>query len=183
MPSRRLHRVFLLRAGARAGEPGHPLHVPASRQGRGRIDNPDLYSTLYVSDAPAGAVAEAFGRIPMWTTAMFSVSDAVRALVTYRLSGDDRVLDLDDPAVLASHDIRPSRVVTRDRVVTQAWAYAIYRERRWAGVRWWSYYDSKWASVGLWDMKGLHVLEVEPLGRDHPAVEEAGEVLARAWID
>jgi hypothetical protein len=63
-----LYRVFPYLADAAKSEPGGALYVPP--QGGGRIDNPGKYSVLYLSDAAAGAVAEAFGRFPEWTPAI-----------------------------------------------------------------------------------------------------------------
>jgi hypothetical protein len=33
-------------------------------------------------------------------------------------------------------------------------AQRIYERREWMGVRWWSYYDPRWVSAGLWDTEG-----------------------------
>lgn len=183
---RRLYRVIVWAAGSRTGRPGHPMYLPRELQGAGRVDNPELYTTLYVSTAPAGAIAEAFGRLPVWRPSMFGVPGlmpgAVRALATYRL-GDDRVLDLDDPQPLLHRALRPSRVVTRDRAVTQRWARAIFGEGRWAGVAWWSYYDPVWTSVALWSHRALTPeRRVMPLSPDHEAVTEAATILNRIWL-
>jgi hypothetical protein len=53
-----LYRVFPFHPDSSADKPGGALYVPP--QGAGRIDNPDLYTVLYLSDAPVGAIAEAF---------------------------------------------------------------------------------------------------------------------------
>lgn len=103
-----------------------------------------------------------------------------RALGTYELPDRAGVLDLDDPDALKRLGLRPSDVVTRDRLVTQRWALAAYRDHRWIGVRWWSYYDPRWYSYGLWDRRYLTVTGVEPLTLEHPAVLEAATVLPRA---
>lgn len=70
-------------------------------------------------------------------------------LVTFDLGADRTLLDLDDPAALAERGLRPSRVVTRDRQMTQAWAAAIHAEGSWAGISWWSYYDPEWRPAGF----------------------------------
>lgn len=182
---RKLYRVIAWVPGARATEPGHPMYLPCAFQGAGRIDNPDLYTTLYLSTDPAGAIAEAFGRIPAWSASMFAVpglAAAARALATYRL-GDDRIVDLDDPQALMDRSLRPSQVVTRDRTVTHRWARAIFAEGSWAGVGWWSYYDPRWTSVGLWEHRALRPeRRVTPLSRDLDAVREAAAVLNRVWV-
>ena len=177
----RLYRVLPFRPEAADGRPGHPLFVP-STQGAGRADSPGAYTVLYLSDAPAGAAAEAFGAIPLWTETMFekpALLNGRRALAAYELRDEAPVLDLDDAKALQRLGLRPSDVVTRDREVTQAWALQAFKNKRWIGVRWWSYYDPRWYSYGLWDRRQLTVTGVEPLSLDHPAVVEAATVLRR----
>ena len=110
-------------------------------------------------DAASGAIAEAFGRFPEWSPAILAGSPglpgSVRALASYRLAGDAPLCDLDDPEQLRALRLRPSDVVSRDYSRTRAWARRIYERRAWVGVRWWSYYDPRWASVGLWQLDGL----------------------------
>jgi len=48
-----------------------------------------------------------------------------------------------------------------------------------AGVRWWSYYDPDWGSVGLWDITRLTVTQVDPLAVTHPAFADAAEAIVR----
>lgn len=153
--------------------------MPA-QQGAGRVDVPGR-PVQYLSSAPAGAVAEVFAPLASWTARMFESParpHARRALGRYELAERASVLDLDDPVMLRELGLRPSEVVSRDRAFTQRWAGAIDK-RRWAGVRWWSYYDSRWYSYGLWDRHYLTVAGVEPLSLDHPAVVEAATVLRR----
>jgi len=181
----RLYRVCPFRADATAEQPGHPLFVPHPK-GAGRIDSPASYSVLYLSSAPGGAVAEAFGSLPRWTAAMFDTPSLVRgsrALATYDLADPSGVLDLDDPDALKRLGLRPSDIVTRDRLVTQRWALAAYREHRWIGVRWWSYYDPRWHSYGLWDISSLRLTGTEILGLGHAAIVEAAGVLGRPLED
>jgi hypothetical protein len=179
-----LYRVFPFLASAPPAEPGGALYIPP--QGGGRLDNPDLYSVLYLSDAAAGATAEAFGRFPEWTEAILAGSPAlpgsVRGLARYRLDDGARICDLDDPRQLAALRLRPSDVVSRDYVRTRAWARRIYESGVWAGVRWWSYYDPKWASFGLWNRRGLTVEDVAPIGVDHPALVEAARAIVRRIV-
>lgn len=176
-----LYRVFPWVRAAGRGEPGHPLHVPEG--GAGRIDNPEHYRTLYLSDGAGGACAEVFHYRPAWDERMLRGSPAlpssVHALGTYAFSSGSSVCDLDDAARLADLGLRPSEVVTRDRRKTQAWALRVFEERRWGGVRWWSYHDPRWGSHGIWAVDALHVEEVQPLALDHPAILEAAEVLNR----
>jgi hypothetical protein len=148
------------------------------------VDNPGRYRTLYLSDAPVGAVAEAFGTLRLWTEAMFGrpdLPDSRRALVEYETSQDLQIFDLDDARALDSLGLRPSQVVTRDRKLTQRWALTIYEQGRWGGVRWWSYYDPRWYSHAVWEVTALTVrtASIRPLFIDDPAVVEASEVLGR----
>jgi len=179
-----LYRVFPFLASAPADAPGGALYVPA--QGAGRLDNPDLFSVLYLSDAPAGSVAEAFGRFPIWTAAVLqgspALSGSVRALARYRLRNDTRLCDLDDPHRLVKLHLRPSQIVSRDYTGTRSWARRIHLERGWIGVKWWSYYDPQWASVGLWNTRGLALEEVRPLHLDDDAVVEAGRTIFRRIV-
>ncbi len=168
---------------AQPGERGHALHVSAI-QGAGRVDNPAHYRVLYASDSPAGAVAEAFGNHGTWTDQLFAGRPDLpgsRTALTEIVARDLSALDLDDARALLERDLRPSRVATRDRSVTQGWALAVFRERRWGGVRWWSYYDSSVGAYGIWDPKKLRVRTVRALDREHPAVVQATALLARPW--
>lgn len=169
---------------ARPGAAGHPLHLPPST-GASRGDNPGLYDVLYLGDRAAGAVAEAFGWAPIWNTRLFrgtpSLPGSLRALATYSYDVDQAtVCDLDDAARLVELGLRPSDVVTRDRSVTQGWAADLFSRNQFAGVRWWSYYDPRWGSFGLWDTAALELLDVEVLDDiDQPDFVEAADVLNR----
>lgn len=178
----RVHRVFPYRSDATDTEPGGPLFVPAV-QGAGRLDNPEQYRVLYVAADPDGAVGEAFGDHRIWTTDLLAGSPAlpgiVMALGVYELRS--ALLDLDEPAALVARQLRPSRVVSRDRTVTQRWALDIWRERRWAGVQWWSYWNPDWAVGGVWSPERLEVIAVTPLTADHAAVRGAAATLNRPW--
>ncbi|HST46219.1 RES family NAD+ phosphorylase [Jatrophihabitans sp.] len=177
------YRVLPYLDTARAGEPGHPLYLSSAR-GSNRVDNPGHYQVLYLADAPAGALAEAFGSFSRWNRGLFrgtpSLSRSVRALVTYELDEGAAICDLDDAYTLVELGLRPSEVVTRNRAVTQSWALKLYEAGRYAGVRWWSYYDPRWGSIGLWDSRLLTVVEVAVLDDlMHPAMVEAAAVLCR----
>lgn len=179
----RLYRVLPYLPGARRGQPGHPLFVPPSA-GTSRIDNPDRYHPLYCADDPAGAVAEAFGWAASWGPGLLrgtpSLAGSVRALVTYEADEDAlAVCDLDDAGRLVDLLLRPSQVVTRDRAVTQGWAGRVFDAGGFGGVRWWSYYDPRWGSLGLWQVSALKVVSRAALTIDHPAFVEAAAVLLR----
>jgi hypothetical protein len=181
----RLYRVFPWIEDAPSGQPGHPLYV-APPQGHGRIDNPEHYLTLYFSDDPSGAIAEAFGNHTVWTSDLLGgppgVAGSRRALAVVDATDVD-VVDLDDPEALTERALRPSQVVTRARGVTQAWALAVFYEARSSGVRWWSYYDPQWGSFGLWDAGGLGVVDVMPLRERIDEVKDVAARMCRLWED
>ena len=178
-------------AAATPADNGHPLYR-WPHQGAGRIDDPRReYLVLYLADTAEAAVAEAFGRFPEWRSAIFDVPPAAppnsrRALFTYQ--GEPRICDLDDSRCLVDYGLRPSRVVTRDRTVTQEWARAIYERaapdsgREFAGISWWSYYNPDWASIGLWDVD-LVVEDVEVLSLESLIVQETAFEIARVLED
>jgi hypothetical protein len=176
-----LYRVFPYLPDAGLTEPGGALYRPPA--GGGRIDNPDFYSVLYLGDSAAGAVAEAFGRFPEWTPAILvgspSLSQSVRALACYHLPDEVRVCDLDDPKRLITLGLKPSDVVSRDYARTRAWARGIYERGEWAGIRWWSYYDSRWASFGLWAIEQLILEEVKMLTLGDAALRDAAHTIIR----
>lgn len=161
-----LFRVLPYLPSARPRTPGHPLHVPPST-GAGRVDNPALYQVLYLGDSAAGAIAEAFGWARQWDASLFrgtpSLPGSVRALARYALPDEVAVCDLDDARRLVELGLRPSQVVTRERAVTQRWAGELFARAVFAGVRWWSYYDPRWGSVGLWDVAALELVSVQVL--------------------
>lgn len=153
----------------------------------GRLDNPDLYSVLYLSGAAAGAIAEAFGRFPEWTPAVLrgspSLPGSVPAIARYRFVDDVPLCDLDNPDQLRELDLRPSEVVSRDYARTRAWARRIYETGRWVGVRWWSYYGPQWASMGLWDIRTVSVEEVRVLHLYDAAFIEASRTIVRRIVE
>lgn len=174
-----LYRVFPHIPSAGPGSLGNPLFIP--RQGGGRLDNPDKFTVLYLSNSAAGAIAEAFGRLPEWNPAMLStpLAGAQPAVARYRMTAGKPVCDLDDASRLLALGFRPSDVVSRDYDRTRAWARRIFLEGVWYGVRWWSYYDPGWASFGIWDVAGLHVEEVHALSLDDGALREAARTISR----
>jgi hypothetical protein len=169
--------------GAPPSEPGGLLYVPP--QSAGRVDNPADYATLYVGDSPAGVCAEVFNRgkyrtewvpemfrgLPVWPASR-------RVLAWYDLDDAVPICNLDDPAHLTARGMRPSDVITRDYTRSQTWALAIFKEHRWAGVSWWSFHDSRWASIGLWDRRAVTNFGFEELTIDSPAIVEAAAVLS-----
>ena len=64
----------------------------------------------------------------------------------------DQPLEALEPVVLRRERLRPSRVATRDRLITQPQALALQdRHRTAAGLRWWSVYEGVWINVTLFD--------------------------------
>jgi hypothetical protein len=164
-------------------ESGHPLYI-WPRQGAGRVDDPDReYTVLYVGDSAQGAAAEAFGRYPVWTSDILAPPPGTpygtrKALVKYE--GDPPILDLDDPEALQEWSLRPSNVVSRDRASTQQWARSMYETGDYAGLSWWSFYEPRWGSFGLWEITGLTVAgDPEPLTMAHDAVQDAAALIRR----
>ena len=176
-----LYRVFPYLASASKYETGGALYIPP--QGGGRLDNPGIYSVLYLSDSPSGAIAEAFGRFPEWSSAILASGSAMpgsfRAIATYLLPEEAKICNLDDASQLIELGLRPSDVVTRDYERSRCWARRIWESSQWTGVRWWSFYDSKWASYGLWNTALLKVQAVRELRLDDEHLIDASRVISR----
>ena len=102
------------------------------------------------------------------------------ALATVELDDRTNLADLDDPRLLATRRLRPSRIATRERGVTQPQALAFYR-RRANGLRWWSTFESLWTNVTLFDRVGprLRVADVAQLSTEG-TLREAAELLGIA---
>ena len=95
------------------------------------------------------------------------------AVITYALGGDREIFKMDDASNLHKLKLRPSRVVTLDRAVTQSWALKVFKSGQSAGISWWSYYNPDWACVGLWDLSKLKTTHIDALGLDNTWVDEA----------
>jgi hypothetical protein len=178
-----LWRLVPWQAQAPPTEPGGALWFPRKLQGQGRHDNPDRYGCLYVTEVPVSAVAEAFA--PFRGAGKLVPGILLRgslplALAQLELDGGARVVDLDDPRVLAGRGLRPSRVATRTRAVTQAYAARVWEELpRALGLRWWSTLESSFLNLTLFDraLPHLRLLDIEQLTVTHAAVVEAAELL------
>src|ERR1700676_1302789 len=173
-----LYRIYPARFGASADEAGGALYAPSG--GAGRISNPSRYQELYFCDEPEGAIAETFGRVRTWDQRMLARSGRPMVLGTYRLREAAQVCDLDDPGELQRKALRPSQVVTTERKRSQTWASAVYDQGKFAGIRWWSPYDSRWFVVGIWQRELLEIVEpAEPLAIDDPRIERTAQMLSR----
>ena len=103
------------------------------------------------------------------------------AITELELSDDVEVVDLDDPAVLVAEGLRPSRVATRQRPVTQRIAAELFERRRGAGaLLWWSTLEASWLNATVFERAAasLSVRRTEELVPDHPLVREAAAFLA-----
>ena len=103
------------------------------------------------------------------------------ALAEIELDDAASLLDLDDPATLGRERLRPSRVATRQRDITQPQALELYRRHPGAaGLRWWSIWESQWANFTIFDRAGsaLRLLRTQVLTLEHPVVVEAAEMFA-----
>lgn len=148
-----LYRVFTRDPSAAPTEPGGALYMPPI--GHGRINNPS-YRVLYAASHPEAAIAERFGRYAVWDSEMFDGPPGRSfGLATFSLPDSARIENLDDAARLVDLALRPSDVVTPDYETSRAWAARIHDAGASVGVSWWSWYDSRWHSYGLWNIDGL----------------------------
>jgi len=92
-----------------------------------------------------------------------------------------RLVDLDLPSVLTAQGLQPSRVATRRRDLTQPQALSIHASGA-DGIRWWSTLESLWLNATLFERAAprLRLTELTALAPDHPAVQEALELLGIA---
>lgn len=185
------YRIFPYLSSARAGQPGHPLYLHKP-QGRGRLDNPGAYDLWYLALNPSGAVAEVFGDHRTWTADMFDapfVPGSRRALATFEVPDGLGLLDLDSAQNLLDLGIRPTEVVGRNRPASQAWALRVFNQRdtagqrKWAGVKWWSFHRPHWSVLGIWETPGnpapLTLKSVDPLDLGNIHVQDAATSLGK----
>lgn len=173
-----LHRCFAWNQAAASSEQDGPLWFPRIFQGEGRHDNPERFGCLYLADRPLSCVVEQLARFrgQRLAASLLRRRGLPLALAALELADDAPLVDLDDPAVLRRERLRPSRVATRERDVTQPQALALYeRHPDAAGLRWWSTYESLWANVTIFDRAAarLRVVDVRELTLEDPAVVEA----------
>jgi hypothetical protein len=177
-----LFRCFAWDASVDASARGGPLWFPRMLQGEGRHDNPGLYGCLYTAVEPVSAAVEQLASL---AGTFLEAADLYRhgrplALAALELPDEAALLDLDDPAVLARENLRPSRVATNRRSITQASAANLFNGHTEAlGVRWWSTFESLWANVTLFDRAApaVDVADVQPLDVGDDVVVEAAEFL------
>ena len=178
----KLFRAFAWNERAGSEDPDGPLWFPRRFQGDGRHDNPELYGCLYLSEIALSPIVEQLARFrtQKLLPTLLRRRGLPLALAELDLSESARLVDLDDPAVLTRERLQPSRVATRDRVMTQALARRIHDERaEAAGMRWWSVHESLWMNVTLFDRAAgaLELVSVRRLAIDDADVQAAAESL------
>ena len=179
----RLWRALPLDQRAKADEPGGALWFLREQQGAGRHDNPELYGCLYVSEDPVSAIAEQLA--PFRGTGTLLPSMLVRfglplALASLDLPEAPTVVDLDDPVTLNTEGLRPSRVATRRRSVTQIQAAEIHAAHPDVfAIRWWSTLEASWINWTLFERVSgeLELGGLAELTIDDPVVLEAADLL------
>ena len=177
-----LYRCLPWDRGGRAAVRGGALRFPRDFQGEGRHDAPGRYGCLYASEEPVSAVVEELARFVGTELAAADLrrSRLQLSLVTLELAASARLVDLDDPLVLAAEGLRPSLLATEERSWTQAAALALYeRHEAAAGLRWSSAFESRWANVTLFDRAAgaLSVLDIQPLSLADELVQQAARHL------
>jgi hypothetical protein len=181
-----LWRVLPLDPVAEPSTSGGALWFPRERQGSARHDNPQAYGCLYVTEVAESAVAEALapfrGRGAL-APAMLERAGRRLSLAAIELREPAGLIDLDEPTTLADEDLRPSRVATQSRGVTQSHALRLFGAHRDAtGLRWWSTIEASWINVTIFDRarRRLRVRSVEPLSTEHAAARGAAMKLGLA---
>jgi RES domain len=178
-----LYRVFPFAPDAPPSDEGGALFAPRELQGRGRHDNPAAYTALYLSRTPDSAVAE---RLQVFRGRSIDDrhlrrADGLRyAMAAIDDSGIAAPVDLDDPEELRVRALRPSRVATTDRSITQPIALAAFDDGA-SGIAWWSTIEALWTNVTLFAERCRRDLRVggepEPLTATSPVVLRVAERL------
>jgi hypothetical protein len=177
-----LHRCLAWNERAAPDAPDGALWFPRPYQGEGRHDNPAVYGCLYLSEQPLSCVVEQLGRFrgQRLTPALLRRRGLPLALAELELPDDAQLVDLDEPSVLRRERLRPSRVATRERLVTQPQAWALHEKHgEAAGLRWWSTFESQWLNVTLFDraVPALQLLAVRALDVADDEIATAAEFL------
>ena len=175
-----LHRCFAWNESAARDASDGPLWFPRRFQGEGRHDNPEAYGCLYLADRPLSCIVEQLAafRGQRLTASILRRRGLPLALAEIELDERAVLLDLDDPAILERERLRPSRVATRQRAVTQPQALRLFRQQPdAAGLRWWSTWEALWMNVTLFDRaaSALRLVGVHQLTFESPALREAAD--------
>lgn len=176
-----LYRCFAWNREARHDATDGPLWFPRIFQGEGRHDNPDAYGCLYLADRPVSCIVEQLAafRGQRLAASILRRRGLPLALAEIELDDNAALVDLDDPVVLSGERLRPSRVATRNRSVTQPQALVLYgRHPEAAGLRWWSSWEALWMNVTLFDRvtPRLRVAGARVLTPEDPALLQAADL-------
>jgi hypothetical protein len=177
-----LHRCLAWNERAAPDAADGALWFPRPYQGEGRHDNPAVYGCLYLSERPLSCVVEQLARFrgQRLTPALLRRRGLPLALAELALPDDAELVDLDEPAVLRRERLRPSRVATRERDVTQPQALALYEKHQdAAGLSWWSTFEAQWLNVTLFDRaaSALRLVSVRALDVADEQIAAAADVL------
>jgi len=177
-----LYRCLAWNERAAPESPDGALWFPRPYQGEGRHDNPAVYGCLYVSEQPLSCVVEQLARFrgQRLSAALLHRRGLPLALAELELPAGAELVDLDEPAVLRRERLRPSRVATRKRDITQPQALDLHeRHRSAAGLRWWSTFEALWANVTLFDRAAskLGLVTVKALDLAAEEIVAAADVL------
>jgi hypothetical protein len=177
-----LNRCLAWNERASPDAPDGALWFPRLYQGEGRHDNPAVYGCLYLSEQPLSCVVEQLARFrgQRLTAALLRRRGLPLALAELELPDGAQLVDLDEPSVLRRERLRPSRVATRERVVTQPQALALHQKHAdAAGLRWWSTFEAQWLNVTLFDRAapGLRLVSVRALEVADDEISVAADVL------
>jgi hypothetical protein len=177
-----LHRCLAWNERATPDAPDGALWFPRPYQGEGRHDNPLVYGCLYLSEQPLSCVVEQLARFrgQRLTPSLLRRRGLPLGLAALELPDHSQLVDLDEPSVLRRERLRPSRVATRARAVTQPQALALHeRHREAAGLRWWSTFESQWLNVTLFDRAAstLRLGSVRALDVDDEEIAAAADLL------
>ena len=177
-----LYRCLAWNERAEPESPDGALWFPRPYQGEGRHDNPAVYGCLYVSEQPLSCVAEQLARFrgQRLSAPLLHRRGLPLALAELELPPGTELVDLDEPAVLRRERLRPSRVATRERDITQPQALDLHeRHHEAVGLRWWSTFESLWANVTLFDRAAskLGLVTVKALDLAADEIVAAADVL------
>jgi hypothetical protein len=177
-----LHRCLAWNERAAPDGPDGALWFPRLYQGEGRHDNPLVYGCLYLSEQPLSCVVEQLARFrgQRLTPALLRRRGLPLGLAELELPDGAQLVDLDEPSVLRRERLRPSRVATRERTVTQPLALALHEKHgEAAGLRWWSTFESQWLNVTLFDRaaSALRLGSVRALDVDDDEIAAAADIL------
>jgi hypothetical protein len=160
-----------------------PLFLPRQHQGAGRHDAPDLYGAWYCTTHPVSAIAERIQQLRGQTLTnqdFLRLGNLTLAIVGLRVAPPSAFVDLDDAVQLQRRDLRPSRVATRQRSVTQQTARRIYAEGV-TGFSWWSTLSADWTNVTLFYERAIRLASIiappRALTVELPEVQQAADEL------